>query len=90
MDEAKQKEFLKDMIEQRKWNCKIFKPSTSYDLDYDIFFFWFGGKKKVEHTIELNSDIRLDMDSDDNVVGIEIEGVSKLLEKSNQTDITSE
>ena len=51
---------------------KIINPSINYDKEYDILYLWFGGKMKVESTIELSNDLRVDISKKGNILAIEI------------------
>lgn len=43
-----------------------------YDKEVDIYDFYWGTKKGVEHSRELNVNLLIDFDKKDNIVGIEI------------------
>jgi len=77
------KDFLKEIRESRKLMKKTLKPIIHYDSEYDIFYLWFGGKRKVFSTIEVDEDMRFDTTKDGLIVSVEIENFKeKLKDKS--------
>jgi len=65
-------EFQKERKKQMKLANKIINPSIHYDKEYDILYLWFGGKNKVESTIELTNDLRVDINKKGMIVAVEI------------------
>ena len=74
---AEAKRFQKERNKQMKLAYKIINPSINYDKEYDILYIWFGGKNKVESTIELGSDLRVDINAKGNIVALEIVNFSE-------------
>jgi len=69
---AEAKQFQKERKKQMILASKIINPSINYDKEYDILYLWFGGKNKVESTIELGNDLRVDINKKGMIVAIEI------------------
>lgn len=65
-------QFQKERKKQMKLAYRIINPSINYDKEYDILYIWFGGRNKVESTIELTSDLRIDINKKGMIVAIEI------------------
>lgn len=65
-------EFQRERKKHMKIAMKIIQPKIHYDQEYDILYLWFGGKNKVESTIELTDDLRVDINKKGMIVGIEI------------------
>ncbi len=78
---GKEKNFLKKLKENQKQMKKLLKPKIDYDKEYDIFYLWFGGDRKVESTIEVDNDMRFDVTKDGLIVAVEIEGLLNKLKK---------
>lgn len=78
-DIPKEKELW--FITQRKIMNHLFKPEMDYDKELDMFYLWIGGKGKVDNTIEISDSIRLDVDKKGTILGIEIEDLTKLIDK---------
>lgn len=78
---ANNEDFAEQIKKARKFFLDYFKPKAIYTEDYDMFNMFFGGDKEVEHTIEVGDVLKLDMDKDDNVIGLEIEDFSQVLEE---------
>ena len=71
-DIANAKKFQKQRKKQMQLAFKIINPCINYDPEYDILYVWFGGKNKVESTIELTDDLRVDISKKGNILAIEI------------------
>lgn len=63
------KQQLKDM----KDAFKYFDFKMDFCEEYNILYIGFHSDKKAYSTVELDSDIRLDVDKNGNVLGVEIE-----------------
>lgn len=74
-------QFQNERKKQMKLAYRIINPSIDYDREYDILYLWFGGKNKVESTIELGSDLRMDINKKGVIVAIEIVNFSKYQKK---------
>jgi len=77
----KGKNFLKEIKENQKLMKKTLKPKIHFDKEYDIFYLWFGGDKKVESTIEVDNEMRFDITKDGLIVAVEIDGLFNKLKK---------
>lgn len=75
--EQSAKQFQKERKEDMKKAYNIIKPSIDYDPEYDILMIYFSGGQKCESTIELTSDLRIDINKKGMIVGIEICDFSK-------------
>ena len=69
---AKARSFQKERKKQMDLAYRIIKPCINYDQEYDILYIRFGGTNKVESTIELTSDLRVDISKKGIIVAIEI------------------
>lgn len=79
--EKKEDNFLKEMKKLMEFNKKMLKPDMNFDPEYDIFYLWFGGSRKVSHTIEVSSQVRFDVTKDGLLVAVEIEGLFQHLKE---------
>jgi hypothetical protein len=83
--------FYKDIKKQSKIVYKLFKPSADFDDKYDMIYIAFNGGRGVEYSVESKTKqgntVIFDFDIKDNVVGVEIEGLTSKyfssLEKEN-------
>jgi len=73
--EPSSRDFLKEMNEAMDSYNKALQPSVSFDEEYDVFYLWFGGNRRVSHTIEVSPDMRFDVTKDGLIVSVEIEGL---------------
>lgn len=71
------RDFMKEITEARKYYKEALKPSISFDDEFDMFYLWFGGNRKVSHTIEVSQDVRFDVTREGLIVSVEIEGLNK-------------
>lgn len=78
--------FFKELKENRKLMKKMLKPKIDYDNEYDIFYLWFGGNKKVNSTIEVDEDMRFDITKDGLIVSVEIENLMSKLRTALKKD----
>lgn len=76
------KKFWSDRKKHMKMMCKTIKPVISYDKGYDICYIGFRGNLKCETTIELTNDFRLDVTKKGEIIGIEIENMSKHMKEN--------
>jgi len=75
----KQDNFIREIKETMKQNKQLLKPKIDYDKEYDIFYLWFGGNRKVAHTIEVSETMRFDVTKDGFIVSVEIEDLMEKL-----------
>ena len=81
---VKRNKFADNIERARKVYTQALKPRACYTSKFDIFSLnW--GRRKVEHTIELNlfgkGDLRFDISEEGDIVGIEVENFSEVLKK---------
>jgi len=69
---------------QKKAMNKLFKPRIEYDKEFDMFYLWIGGEGKVDCTIELTDNIRLDIDKSGVIMAIEIEDLLKQIKEQKE------
>lgn len=73
------KNFSQELEKAKKHYQEALKPAVSFDAEYDMFYLWFGGNRKVDSTIEVSDGMRFDVTRDGLIVSVEMEGLYKYL-----------
>ena len=80
MDLRKIPKDMRWIFKQQKDLKKLLKPQVRYFEDVDILSIWFGGKGKVESSVEVD-DILFDFNKQGVIIGLEIQDFSNYLKK---------
>lgn len=68
--------FIAKRNKARRAMKRFIKPVINYDPEFDILYIGFKANKKVDSTVEVTSDFRLDVTKNGTIIGIECENFS--------------
>ena len=84
MDLRKVPKDMRWIYKQQRDVKKMFKPQVKYFDDVDILTIWFGGKGKVDCSVEVD-DILFDFNKQGVVIGLDINDFSKYMKKHSKS-----